>query len=584
MFPIVGRVDPSHDWVPLHYLRYLLSVVGDRVVEALGVREVEVWALRALGVIFRYGVAFAYEGALGRVERRIQEIQDGGSEDLEIDEVRHLDPHQDLGPLPQAVQVPHQEWEDGEATSEWGSSTSASGDGSGPDTMSLGTREPDLGESETSSLIPAPEGSSAVSGGVRYMAEDGALIVVYCDDVMRIPLEGWSFEEVFGIVRSIQEGDWSFFRDALALGGTSEIEVETSALPSHSPIRVLPQNSVHLGLLGQSTETGQVGNEQELALAESTLLSASSSDMSTLPSLEELDTEEPSESKDLVCSAIAEVLDQVGLIVWVIVSGVFLLGCCSLFVGLGSLVIFIGHTGEVHGSEQRFDQQCPSQRTEGPGPGSAVGVLVCASVLHRMGLVLLGLVRDPYRVIIWLPGFGCRRFSVVPVFEDSWWIVWLVLVIIFGLCSPVEAQEPDISVSTRSTAHENSMSQAIKIWSPPTCPASESLRISVGIKGLEWVSLFMFGIAVVVTWEALKRVSCLCTKRRKTVESQTECMNIVPLPLPDGVPCKARVLFCLWQAGFTIDVESYPESDQEEFHGLVGSYLQRLGRDEDLSD
>ena len=47
------------------YLRWLLSVVGGTLVGCLGISEVEVWRLRAVGRTFRYGVAFAVERAQG---------------------------------------------------------------------------------------------------------------------------------------------------------------------------------------------------------------------------------------------------------------------------------------------------------------------------------------------------------------------------------------------------------------------------------------------------------------------------------------------------------------------------------------
>ena len=65
-FPLVGRVQAGCNWVPTHYLRRLLSVVGDGVLGCLGLSAVEIWRLRAVGRSFRYGVAFAYEKALGQ--------------------------------------------------------------------------------------------------------------------------------------------------------------------------------------------------------------------------------------------------------------------------------------------------------------------------------------------------------------------------------------------------------------------------------------------------------------------------------------------------------------------------------------
>ena len=55
VFPVVGRLDPRSQWVPLHYLRGLLSLVGGRMFQYLGVDGVEVWLLRAVARTFRRG-------------------------------------------------------------------------------------------------------------------------------------------------------------------------------------------------------------------------------------------------------------------------------------------------------------------------------------------------------------------------------------------------------------------------------------------------------------------------------------------------------------------------------------------------
>ena len=61
MFPIIGRTDPRSNWVPRHFVRALLSLLGGVVFQYLGVDEVEVMRLREVARTFRYGVAFAYE-------------------------------------------------------------------------------------------------------------------------------------------------------------------------------------------------------------------------------------------------------------------------------------------------------------------------------------------------------------------------------------------------------------------------------------------------------------------------------------------------------------------------------------------
>ena len=56
------------------------------------------------------------------------------------------------------------------------------------------------------------------------------------------------------------------------------------------------------------------------------------------------------------------------------------------------------------------------------------------------------------------------------------------------------------------------------------------------------------------------------------------------MPLASGVPNRARILFCLWQSGYAIDIEDYPASVQEEYVGLLGGYLRRESEDGSQSD
>ena len=115
VFPIVGRTDWRSNWVPAHFLRYLLSVAGDKIFGILGLGLVEIWRCRALGRTFRYGVAYAYEKARGtgplgaeggqrllydisqeHLNRGPEPEEDEVPEDTAIDEVRHI--FQEEGP------------------------------------------------------------------------------------------------------------------------------------------------------------------------------------------------------------------------------------------------------------------------------------------------------------------------------------------------------------------------------------------------------------------------------------------------------------------------------------------------------
>ena len=101
--------------------------------------------------------------------------------------------------------------------------------------------EESLGESSTStpwSSEPASEPSSYngtnhepqqetalnQGEGVRtsYRAVDGGLVVVHGNRELNVPLQGWSLEEVWSIVRSIHVGDWRHFYEVMAMGSAPE--------------------------------------------------------------------------------------------------------------------------------------------------------------------------------------------------------------------------------------------------------------------------------------------------------------------------------------------------------------------------
>ena len=136
-------MDYRVNWVPAHYFRYLLSVVGGGIVGFLGHQEAEVWRMRALGRTFRYGVASAYEKAVGGLHPR-GEIDEGPrgistqdqpaevpevdvGDDPTVDQVRHVPDYEELGEPLQAVQLFRAE-PDESSESEWtDASTTTSG-------------------------------------------------------------------------------------------------------------------------------------------------------------------------------------------------------------------------------------------------------------------------------------------------------------------------------------------------------------------------------------------------------------------------------------------------------------------------
>ena len=253
VFPMVGRVDYRSNWVPSHYIRWLLSMVGGTVVRFLHLNSREVWRMRALGRSFRYGVAFACEKAQGLQylrcsgsEARAYDIAQARSEHLRereenwdnpaIDEVRHLLPDPDPA-LPLLEVRLYREEEPPELSDSEGeiSSTTASEWTEDPSSPSMGesdgARSLEPGESEAFGLLGRGEsdfGASlggmvdrgSVSPGVGYRAVDGALVVVYGDEELWVPLLGWSLEEVGSIVDSIRSGDWTRFHEVVSWGSS----------------------------------------------------------------------------------------------------------------------------------------------------------------------------------------------------------------------------------------------------------------------------------------------------------------------------------------------------------------------------
>ena len=52
---LIGSLDPRSSWMPMHFLRGLLLLVGGLLFEFVGTDQVEVWRLREVARTFRYG-------------------------------------------------------------------------------------------------------------------------------------------------------------------------------------------------------------------------------------------------------------------------------------------------------------------------------------------------------------------------------------------------------------------------------------------------------------------------------------------------------------------------------------------------
>ena len=188
-----------------------------------------------------------------------------------------------------------------------------------------------------------------------------------------------------------------------------------------------------------------------------------------------------------------------------------------------------------------------------------------------MGFFLASHCRDPSRCVFELPGYGA--VARVPVGSSFWWVVWIFVVVLVGLLHPAEAHlsiPPDSDLDFPVVQGE---CQALIT----STSALDSMGQSFG-NGALICSGFWIGVCVcvLITWEAFKGV---CRRRRtlKTAACQTKESGSIPMPLEDGVPNRARILYCLWQAGYAIDIEPGPSNVAHiNAQSTFGALLERL--------
>ena len=127
-------------------------------------------------------------------------------------ENRHIPPNEDLGPMPRGVQL-LRAVERGESGTDSTSTPWTSDEETAESPVESGTREP-----------------AGYGRGPSYRATDGALLVIHEDNELVVPLPGWSLEEVWSIVLSIQQNDWTPFHDMMGIVGMHE-GVTTTPVP-----------------------------------------------------------------------------------------------------------------------------------------------------------------------------------------------------------------------------------------------------------------------------------------------------------------------------------------------------------------
>ena len=182
---------------------------------------------------------------------------------------------------------------------------------------------------------------------------------------------------------------------------------------------------------------------------------------------------------------------------------------------------------------------------------------------------------------LWFPLVGKSGIVGLSLPRANSWnfVVLIVLFVVFGFSSPANAQ---IVMEKALVGYEEIQPEvtAATCEIQETTEALDTSEVSLWWFGLIW-SIFSVGV-----WEAFKWTvkRTICRRKNSTAESQTEDQYVIELPLPSGVPHRAQILFCLWRAGFHIDVQQYPEEVQDEYHSYVGAYLVRVDRGEDSSD
>ena len=591
VFPVIGRFHPGSNWVPMHFLRGLLSLVGGLLFRFVGVDQVEVWRLRAVARTFRYGVASAYEKARGiRLTRgpggsmRVYDLaradiprdEEGGSED--IDEVRHVPPEEYQWPPVQDVPLWREESSASQTDSPWESLTSSTESSISEADSSVVQQTEQVGETGT----VAEEVAQEASLNVAYRAVDGALIVVYGTEELRVELPGWAMEEVHSIVESIQLGDWTPFHEVMSWEGTtSQVDWNLSEVSSEN--LGLEPGEIAVGSQGFGVVSDLQGfnsrgsliedpvQEEHGVLAGNEALSDPEDDLRQLEPLEE-PTDAP---------VLALLLERIGCIGWLVVSSCFLVGFFVLFRLLLVLVWSVGRMGFLGEAEvNRQEVDFPFDWFRGAdGPGVAVGVVWLVSILHRLGVTLYGLRGDPWRV--------CLLIGQPPTVEEislegrvrRW--LWIVLIVLIGFSHPNEArvydgEEYSTEVDLRDDTTSISVSSADDVCASGRGPVDEAIGRSLAEVGKV--------LLIILAWEILKRVRKSRSTNCKTVSSQTLEEGYIPLPLPEGVPNRAEILFSLWRAGFNITAELYPEEVQSRFYEYLGDYLRTQSRDEEVSE
>ena len=411
------------------------------------------------------------------------------------------------------------------------------------------------------------EASSGNPQGVAYRAVDGGLIVVCGGSEFLVPLEGWSMEEVGSIVVSIQQADWIVFHDVMSWSLESQVGL---GRPVSRENQALQGGSVSYGSTQEVCSSLQPAGNVNPEIEEPSELAPTvgSDDSEVLPDLEPLHpvvSPVNQEALRAACWFIA--------IVHLALGSLSLVGACrGAIVALASL-----------SDERSFGLDAALiEAVQAPSLGIGdLGVWLflfawLTSCWHQLGAMLEGLDVSWEFVLVSIPGYS-RPVSISCL--EGRWVLWLLMVLLLGFCGPTEAYVGGDGQRDQGQVQVWQAGlmavQELQVCSEPEVPEDDRV---------EWFQETFKAVCVVATWEFLKRMMCRRRRQKETVGSQTSSTRMVPLPLEAGVPHRAQILFCLWRAGYEVEVQDYPENIQEEYFSFQGNFLRRQAVGEEFSD
>ena len=447
-----------------------------------------------------------------------------------------MDPEEDWQDDPTVDEQPHQVFNEPQfarnpAMFAWDSSSSEDEEFS-RSSSSVSSIVPSEPEHEPSIVSSVSAVGSSESRGFRasipicygrnqYRAEEECLLVVYVDDILRIPMPGWPREDIQSIVQGLS-GDWTTFYALIERGPpTSE---PSGASDSQS---LWYQDGGHL-----------------LAIEDAYPVASSA----TYPTLEE----------------------------------------SSLLLGLGGFNVGVVVAGFVLGIVMSLE-------SVEIGASSCIFIMWLVFGLYRSIRVFVLLSWGGFVVLPSALGFRTAPPVALATWTSAWasqvlrghrprrsLVLWIILIIIFGLLNPSEASSVTTTMSHQPILYDQHAlvlsSQAVCKGSPPSNPVT-------GYGGW-WLVPLLLGSVTILIWETFKWAVRRFLISKKTAESQTqtEALPVIQHPIPEAAQPLARILFALWRADLSIPIELYEEDTQHEFFGYVGTYLQRLEEGSGSSD